>query len=95
MPQNRSAPEVQGGSRSPIYNGYTYNEADAEEGDQQRQRRASNGKPWELVIYFVAYVALLFFAGNFIFGREDQRPEPKTLEERVDRILEDTPLIGT
>lgn len=97
LPGDKGAPEIHGSRASSIYdNSFTVNERPTEEDGQQRQQPASRGKLLELVIYFAVYVALLFVSGSFFLGQlGDQRPEPKTLEERVDRVLSDTPLIGT
>jgi hypothetical protein len=97
LPWDKGAPEIHGSRASSLHdNSNTFNERTTEEDDQQRQQPASRGKSLEVVIYFIIYVALLLFSGKFFLGQlGDQRPEPKTLEERIDRVLSDTPLIGT
>jgi membrane dipeptidase len=89
LPKTKGAPEIQGSRPQSI------NHELIGEDSSQRQQTGFGG-----LIHCV--IGILFFVLLFLtLAPEalddflgDRRPTPKTLEERVDRILTDTPLIG-
>jgi membrane dipeptidase len=94
LPQDKGAPEIIGSRAPSIYgNNYIGNgETTEDDGSQSHQATRSERSYKFLMIVIVIYFALLVYLSQFI---GDWRPAPKTLEERVNRILSDTPLIGT
>ena len=93
LPQDRGAPEIYVSRAPSIYNGCGFtNEAITEEDNDQRLRR----NLLAYVKFFIVVIALLFSLGLLLLGQfpGDEKQELKTLEERVDAILSDTPLIG-
>jgi hypothetical protein len=97
LPHGRAAPEIHGSRAPSINNGYTSTERAIQEDDQQRQRAANYRRLLNWVVFFIIVVALLFFTDKYFLRRlpDDKRSQPSTVEERVDRILSATPLIGT
>jgi membrane dipeptidase len=96
LPKDKGAPEIHG-SRSPsINNEYISSEGAAEEDGTRHRQSPSDWSTVGFVICFLACMLLLLFSDDFL-GQllGDKRPQPKTIEERVNRILSDTPLIGT
>lgn len=93
LPQNKGAPEITGSPTLSIYgNNCIENGETTEDGGNQRRQTARSERSYGfLIIFIVICFALLFYLGQFL---GDRRPTPKTLEERVNRILSDTPLIG-
>lgn len=92
LPNDKGAPEILGSRPQSINDG-----GNEEQGleDNLRHNVRSNIMPIIFGICFFASISLVLFPDGFL-GRllGDRRPVPKTLEQRVNRILEDTPLIG-
>jgi membrane dipeptidase len=94
LPQDKGAPEIYGSRAPSIHTGYASTEEPVpEEDDNQRFRRNLLAS----VKFILVDVALLLLFGLIFLGRfpGDTKQEPETLEERVDAILSNTPLIGT
>jgi hypothetical protein len=93
LPQDKGAPEIYGSRAPSIHNGYASTEEPVPEEDDQRFRRILLAS----VKFILVDVALLLLFGLLFLGRfpGDTKQEPETLEERVDAILSNTPLIGT
>jgi membrane dipeptidase len=93
LPKNKGAPEIQGSRPQSI------NNDDVQEAAPEKQiRRNAPGNFSIVPLIFGFFLSL----GLFFFGDEvledlfpEKRPNPKTIEERVSRILSDTPLIGS
>ena len=91
LPKGKGAPEIQGSRPQSIND----EEQVSDDDNQPRRNGLSDFMAIIFGICFFGSVFLILFPGGplgDLFG--DQRPAPKTLEERVNRILEDTPLIG-
>ena len=95
LPNDKRAPEIQGSRPQSINNEYAIEERVSDD-DNSPQRNGLNDLM--AVIFGICLFGILFLVvfpdgplGD-LFG--DRRPTPKTLEDRVNRILEDTPLIG-
>lgn len=95
LPNNKRAPEIQGSRPQSINNEYILEEQVSEEKE-----------PTSVVETIIGAISLIFVAA-FLFALLDfgidglgrlfdggDRPTPTNLDERVTRILEDTPLIG-
>lgn len=99
LPKDEPSPEIQGSRPQSIY----YDQGQEEHMNRdskyapprtvlsQRQRSKANWLACVGGLFMLATVAVVFFPDQ-IFG--DGRPVPKTIDQRVNRILEDTPLIG-
>lgn len=95
LPKGKGAPEIQGSRPQSINDEYVIEEQDSDEDNQLRHNTFNNLMTIIFgACFFGSIFVILFTDGPLgdLFG--DQRPLPKTLEERVNRILEDTPLIG-
>ncbi len=92
LPKAERSPEIQG-SRPSSINDICDVENRISEGDHQPARQVFN----DFMAMIFGLCVIVSFA--FIFLPDDvvrdRRPIPKTIEERVNRILTDTPLIGT
>jgi len=92
LPKTRNSPEIKGSRPSSISDVYTFKELNGQEEDDVSERRRFNDS--------MAMVVTLCLLVSFIFiffpqdSSKDTRPIPTTIEERVERILTDTPLIG-
>ena len=97
LPKDKGAPEIQGSRPQSIHNEYVIEEQGSDDDDRPRRNGLNDFVAILFAICFCAsiFLILLFPDGTLgdLFG--DKRPAPKTLKERVNRILEDTPLIGT
>jgi hypothetical protein len=93
LPQSKGAPEIYG-SRPPSLNNGTGSNEEAAEWNAYRPRPSSRNWPatLSLGLLFVGLVVLLL--SQQPLELPSPRPEPGTIEERVNRILSDTPLIG-
>ena len=95
LPNDRGAPEIHGSRASSINDVLV---AEITEGDSPppRRRRASGDLMAMLFgLCFFVILALTFSPESWlddVFG--DRRPVPQTIDQRVNRILTDTPLIG-
>jgi hypothetical protein len=89
LPRDEGAPEIHGSRPQSI----NYEETEVFEEDEKPQRQ-----PFKDVLPLIFGICILLSLA-FIFLPEDtsrgQKPEPTTIEQRVNRILTDTPLIGT
>jgi membrane dipeptidase len=95
LPKDRGAPEIQGSRPQSINNEYVIEEQVSDDENGERRNGFHDFMAIIFGICFFAIITLILFPDGplrDIFG--DPRPAPKTLEERVNRILEDTPLIG-
>ena len=100
LPNDKGAPEIQGSRPQSINNEYLpISEEQAPEDENRLQRESLSEGPRNFVpivfmFIFFSFIFFIIFPGDLgdLFG--DKRPIPKTLDERVTRILEDTPLIG-
>jgi membrane dipeptidase len=95
LPKDKGAPEIHGSRPQSIKNvGNDANEeAEVFEDDDDTPRRKILGDIMPLIFGLCLLFSLaLIFLPEDIFG--DQRPVPKTVEQRVNKILTDTPLIG-
>ncbi len=97
LPNDKQAPEIQG-SRPQSFKDVTV--SDAELGHTQ-QPEARNGEQTSSTFndILVLFVGLCFFLTlGFMFVPDDAlsdwQPGPRTIEQRVNRILTNTPLIG-
>lgn len=90
LPKSKGAPEIYGSRPPSLNNGTSSNEEEAAEWNSYRPRPSSRNWPatLSLGLLFVGLVVLLFSQSV------DLPSKPKTIEERVYRILSDTPLIG-
>jgi membrane dipeptidase len=105
LPNDKGAPEIQGSRPQSINNDYLYVIEEQDPGDENQPRRESLGEglseglrsfaPMIFIFFFFILIFVTIFPDDSLgdlFG--DKRPTPKTLDGRVTRILEDTPLIG-
>lgn len=94
LPKDKQAPEIQGSRPSSIQG------IEDEEAASKRFSEPAKGTSSGIVALLVGTCVLLLFSVLVFpesFGRtlpDDQKPLPKTLEQRVSRILANTPLIG-
>jgi hypothetical protein len=96
LPNDRGAPEIHGSRASSINNVVVINEEDEEDGQPHRPRRATDDLMAMIFgLCLLVSLALMFSPyGWFDDILGDRRPAPQTIEQRVNRILADTPLIG-
>jgi membrane dipeptidase len=95
LPNDKGAPEIQGSRPQSINNEYVIEEQVSDDDNSPRRNSLNDLMAIVFGICFFGIVFLVLFPDGplgDLFG--DRRPTPKTLEERVNRILEDTPLIG-
>ena len=96
LPNNKGAPEIQSSRPQSINNEYILEEQASDEEKEPTSFVETIIRPIALIFVAAFLLALLDFGidglGRFFDG--DDRPAPKNLDERVTRILEDTPLIG-
>src|SRR5271168_887395 len=96
LPKDKPAPEILG-SRPQSINDIGVTETEALDNDDGPRPRSIND--WMAIVFgLCVFVSLVFVLSphgflDAILG--DRRPVPHTVEQRVDRILMDTPLIGT
>lgn len=94
LPQDKPAPEIHG-SRASSINDVTVPEVELED-EVPRLRRRSESLIWITLSFMgLLTIAVLLTPNDFfdaMFGNEWSRP--KTIDQRVNRILADTPLIG-
>jgi membrane dipeptidase len=90
LPRENRSPEIHG-SRAQSINNVTVAE----------EKEAAESRPWSLNGFPAIILAICFFGSIYMFlvpyldnYLGEERPEPRTIEERVNRILSDTPLIG-
>jgi membrane dipeptidase len=96
LPNDKQAPEIQG-SRPQSFKNVNASEAELGEarglGDDEHARTAFN----DILVLFLGLCFFLTLA--FVFVPDDVldgwQPGPQTVEQRVNKILTDTPLIGT
>jgi membrane dipeptidase len=89
LPNDKGAPEILG-SRPQSIN--YEEETEVSEEDEKPQRQLfSDALPLIFSICILVILAFTFLSED---TNGSQRPEPKTIEQRVNRILTDTPLIG-
>jgi hypothetical protein len=95
LPKDSGAPEVDQGSRPPsIENVYATRE-ELEKGVDQRARKRLNMLFFVVLkLCFVVGLGLILLSAFFREHFLGDKPRPDTLEERVNRILSETPLIG-
>ena len=95
LPKDEGAPEIHGSRPQSIKNvgNEEAQEAEVFEDDEDSSRRQilANIMPFIFGLCLLISFALIFLPEN-IFG--DEKPVPKTVEQRVNQILADTPLIG-
>ena len=101
LPNDKGAPEIHGSRPQSINNEYVnvIEEQASEVENRPQSEGLSEGLrsfvPTVFVFIFFSFIFLIIFPDDILgdlFG--DKRPTPKTLDERVARILEGTPLIG-
>lgn len=97
LPKDSGAPEVDQGSRPPSIENVYVTREEVEKGVNQQARKRLDMLFFVLLkLCFVVGLGLIllstFFREHFL---GDSKPRPDTLEERVNRILSETPLIGT
>jgi hypothetical protein len=97
LPNDRGAPEIHGSRASSINNVVVIETGvNEEDGQPQRPRRAADDLMAVIFgLCLLVSLALMFSPDGWfddILG--DRRPAPQTIEQRVNRILTDTPLIG-
>ena len=93
LPNDKRAPEIQGSRPQSINDEYVIEE---QVSDDERRPRRNGFADFMAMVFGICFFAGLFFIlfpGGDLFG-DEQPKSPKTLDERVTRILEDTPLIG-
>ncbi|KAG0645298.1 dipeptidase [Hyphodiscus hymeniophilus] len=96
LPNDKRAPEIQGSRPQSINDEYIIEEQVSDDKRELRRKRNGLADLMALVFgiaFFASIILVLFPDGPLgdLFG--DKPPTPKTLDERVTRILEDTPLI--
>ena len=95
LPNHKRAPEIQGSRPQSINNEYVIEEQVSDD-DARPHRKGFNDIMAVIFVIclFVSMYFVLFHDGSLgdLFG--DERPSPRTLDERVTRILDETPLIG-
>lgn len=92
LPRTRNSPEISGSRPSSISDVYEFKELRGEEEDDDSERRRFNDSMAMVVaLCLLVSVIFIFFP---LDSPTDPRPIPSTIEERVERILTDTPLIG-
>jgi membrane dipeptidase len=95
LPNDKRAPEIQGSRAQSINNEGIYDQQALDDSNGTHRNRLTNRMGLIFGLFFFAMVFLLLFPdGTFGGPFGDERPAPKTLEERVNGILEATPLIG-
>jgi hypothetical protein len=101
LPNDKGAPEIHGSRPQSINNEYVNVIEEQASDDENRPQGESLSQglrsfvPIVFVFIFFSFMFLIIFPDDSLgdlFG--DKRPTPKTMDERVARILEDTPLIG-
>ena len=97
LPKDKGAPEIHG-SRAASINDVVVTETDGIEADGQPRSRRGVDDLMAIIfgLFLFGTLALLFSPDSWfddILG--DRRPAPKTVDQRVNRILTDTPLIGS
>src|ERR1700710_2126422 len=100
LPKDKPSPEIHGSRPQSINNVYV-TEAGApvevieKDDDGEPPRFTRNELPTIMFgLCFFLFISLVVFPYlDDVLG--DGRPKPKTIDERVNRILMDTPLIGT
>jgi membrane dipeptidase len=94
LPKDAGAPEIQGSRPQSIKNvGAQEAEVFEDVQDDNTQRRKILGDIMPLIFGLCLLLSfVLIFLPEDILG--DRRPVPRTIEQRVNRILTDTPLIG-
>ena len=91
MPKDEPAPEIQG-SRPQSFKDVTVPQSQVEVGEAKSRTRALNDiMAVMLGLCFFVTLAFLFIPDDFLDGLQ---PAPRTIEERVNKILTNTPLIG-
>ena len=92
LPKDKGAPEIHG-SRPQSINNVGNEEAEVFEEDDDPPRRKILGDIMPLIFGLcLLFSFALIFLPEDILG--DERPVPKTVEQRVNKILTNTPLIG-
>jgi membrane dipeptidase len=96
LPKDKGAPEIQGSRPQSINNEDAIEEPVSDDGNGTTRNGHTGlvAMLFSICLFGGIFLMLLFPDGPLgdLFG--EKRPTPKTLEERVNRILEDTPLIG-
>lgn len=91
LPRHKQSPEIQGGEVKSFVDANPTEAAPGDEKASGRPRCTSNDLGAVLLaICIVCSLAMLFLPE----GTGDQRPGPRTISQRVNKILESTPLIG-
>ncbi len=93
LPKNAPAPEIQG-SRPQSLKDVTVSRAELGEAEAEakpRPRAFNDILAVILGLCFFATVAFIFVPDDILDGLQ---PEPRTIEQRVNKILANTPLIG-
>ena len=92
LPKDKGAPEIHGSRPQSIKN-VGNEEAEVFEDDDDTPRRKILGDIMPLIFGLcLLFSFALIFLPEDILG--DERPVPRTVEQRVNKILTDTPLIG-
>jgi len=95
LPKDKQSPEIQGSRPQSLNNVVYVTETERNDKDEENQREGINNlRFFILLIFLISAFALLIWVPDPSAWLGDTRPEPKTIEERVNRILSDTPLIG-
>lgn len=97
LPKDKPAPEIQYSRPQSINDEFTANTRDPDEADRDRAGLKEFGNFLFFVcIFFGLGLGFVFFPDQ-IFGDEKPhpvKPGPQTIEQRVNTILTNTPLIG-
>lgn len=95
LPRDKPAPEIQG-SRPSSFKDVTVSEAELGEAKQTVDRPTANAfndvLAMMLGLCFFLTIGFIFVPDDFLDGLQ---PGPRTIEQRVNKILTTTPLIGT
>jgi len=101
LPRDRQAPEIHGSRPQSIKEDYIISETDQLSNDDEldvgRRNRRTFSDYMGMVLGLCVFSSLILMTipdGIFRDIFRDRRPAPQTIEQRVNKILTDTPLIG-
>jgi membrane dipeptidase len=94
LPRDKPAPEIQG-SRPQSFKDVTVSEAELGEAKQTVDKTTAKAfndiLAMMIALCFFLTIGFIFVPDDFL---DDLQPGPRTIEQRVNKILTNTPLIG-